>query len=145
MLIWLGLHKHKKDILKDAPKGFQIVSIKFTSEIHQVYTFETRNFCWTWNEKCEYKIMNVKLWFFQVWITLKTCFNHFSRKEQTKYLRHLPTKLCIRNRRSSSCVPTYIKQEVSSGVTRPDCLVIWTIICYNVYYWRCIAVQFNWR
>lgn len=25
ILIWLGLHKHKKDYLKDAPKGFQMV------------------------------------------------------------------------------------------------------------------------
>ena len=26
MMIWLGLHKHKKDYLKDAPKGYQTVS-----------------------------------------------------------------------------------------------------------------------
>ena len=26
VLIWLGLHKHKKDYLKDAPKGFQMVN-----------------------------------------------------------------------------------------------------------------------
>lgn len=25
ILLWLGLHKHKKDFLKDAPKGFQMV------------------------------------------------------------------------------------------------------------------------
>lgn len=24
-MIWLGLHKHKKDYLKDAPKGYQAV------------------------------------------------------------------------------------------------------------------------
>ena len=25
IMIWLGLHKHKKDYLKDAPKGYQTV------------------------------------------------------------------------------------------------------------------------
>ena len=25
VMIWLGLHKHKKDYLKDAPKGYQPV------------------------------------------------------------------------------------------------------------------------
>ena len=25
VMIWLGLHKHKKDYLKDAPKGYQTV------------------------------------------------------------------------------------------------------------------------
>ena len=25
VVIWLGLHKHKKDYLKDAPKGYQTV------------------------------------------------------------------------------------------------------------------------
>jgi hypothetical protein len=29
IMIWLGLHKHKKDYLKDAPKGYDMVTQYF--------------------------------------------------------------------------------------------------------------------
>ena len=39
VLIWLGLHKHKKDYLKDAPKGFQMVSHLNGLSMHYVSYF----------------------------------------------------------------------------------------------------------
>ena len=47
IMIWLGLHKHKKDYLKDAPKGYEPVRfspsqrmfLKFAEQIEIEYTY----------------------------------------------------------------------------------------------------------
>ena len=50
VLIWLGLHKHKKDYLKDAPKGFQMVGHAVTLEFYSsafpcIILFIFANYC----------------------------------------------------------------------------------------------------